>query len=202
MPPAAGEQRGASAGAAPVTPACPVCIVWQGPASVPDQSKRPMELVSCAVPVPWAPLPWLHLPPLPASHLWWAPLQIKDSAPGAAAALKKLYEEHLLPYEQQQARRSLAARLAKVQPAAGEGGESGDHMAAQVLEAMLASGPVGYDDLDEADPPIEDDEPARKRQKTKQEVRLCVASLGLWRSRPLEDVFRKFKRSLACSGSR
>lgn len=102
--------------------------------------------------------------------------QIKDSAPGTAATLKKVYEEHLLPFEQQQARRRLAARLARVEPAAGLDGDASDHMAAQVLEAMLASGPVGYDDFSEDDPASDSDEPAPKRQKTKQEVRGCIAS--------------------------
>lgn len=101
--------------------------------------------------------------------------QIKDSAPGTAATLKKVYEEHLLPFEQQQARRRLAARLARVEPAAGLDGDASDHMAAQVLEAMLASGPVGYDDFSEDDPASDSDEPAPKRQKTKQEVRGCIA---------------------------
>lgn len=108
-----------------------------------------------------------------ASQLWCGPLQIKDSASGAAAALKKFYEEHLLAFEQQQARRSLAARLAKVEPAGPLDGDAGDHMAAQVLEAMLASGPVGYDDLSDGEAFSDSDEPAAKRQKTKQEVRSC-----------------------------
>ena len=101
--------------------------------------------------------------------------QIKDSASGTATALKKVYEEHLLPFEQQQARRKLAARLARVEPAAGLDGDASDHMAAQVLEAMLVSGPVGYDEFSEDDPTSDSDEPAPKRQKTNQEVRICIA---------------------------
>lgn len=90
--------------------------------------------------------------------------QIKDASGSVVSGLRQLYEKHLLAYEQhctaQLARRPAGARAAAL-PA---NSEVGEHMAAQILEAMLKAEP---EELAQAEP---DSEPPAKRRKVKAEV--------------------------------
>lgn len=64
--------------------------------------------------------------------------QIKDLSSQATAGMRQLYEKHLLAYERHCRAQDARKAAAPVLPL---NGEVGDHMAAQILEAMLKAEP-------------------------------------------------------------
>ena len=92
--------------------------------------------------------------------------QIKDTSNQVTTGLRQLYEGHLLAYERHCRAQDARKAAAPVLPL---NGEVGDHMAAQILEAMLKAEPEVAAQL-----PVlcELDEPPVKRRKVSASVSL------------------------------